>query len=193
MANPSWLDDVRKRLLRQELPLVYVQRFMEELTDHLDDLKEQSMEADAISRLGKPDQVAEAAVTAYQRRRFFGGHPAAAFLVFGVSPPVSLFALVAIAAGAMWVFDESGDHAYPGLLGDPLYLQEPVRYLAALGDKPWRPCAWDFQKMWPSQMKLARQVGAGVSVSNGWIQYTGLARLPESIRRGMLVDIDSLV
>ncbi len=65
------------------------------------------MEADAISRLGGPEQVAEAAVTAYQQRRFFGRHPAAAFFVFGVSPPVSLFALVAIAAGAMWVFDEA--------------------------------------------------------------------------------------
>ena len=60
-----------------------------------------------LSRLGEPDQVANAAVTAYQRRSFLGRHPAAAFFVFGVSPPVSLFALVAIAAGAMWVFDEA--------------------------------------------------------------------------------------
>jgi hypothetical protein len=92
----------------------------------------------------------------------------------------------------LWADGECGDHAYPGLLGDPLYTQEPVRYLAALGDKPWRPCAWDFQKMWPAQVKLARQMGAGVGVSNGWIQYTGLTRLPEAVRRQMIADIDSI-
>jgi len=40
------------------------------------------------------------------------------------------------------------------------------------------PCAWHFQAMWETQMKLARQVGAGVGVSNGWEEYTGLTRLP---------------
>ncbi len=78
----------------------------------------------------------------------------------------------------LWADGECGDHAYPGMLNHPLYTQEPVRYLAALGDKPWRPCAWHFRKMWPSQMSLARQAGAGVGVSNGWLEYTGLARLP---------------
>ena len=46
------------------------------------------MEA-ASSRLGEPDQVAEAAVTAYRRRSFLGGHPMAAFLVFAISPIVA--------------------------------------------------------------------------------------------------------
>ncbi len=49
----------------------------------------------------------------------------------------------------MWTDGEGGDHAYSTLLGHPLYLQSPVRYLAALGNKPWRPCAWDFQRFWP--------------------------------------------
>jgi hypothetical protein len=92
----------------------------------------------------------------------------------------------------LWADGECGDHAYPGLLGHPLYAQEPVRYLAALGDKPWRPCAWDFQKMWPAQMKLARQVGAGVGVSNGWIQYTGLTRFARDVKAKMLADIATL-
>ena len=78
------------------------------------------------------------------------------------------------------------------MLGQPLYTQEPVRYLAALGDKPWRPCAWHFQKMWKPQMALAHQVGAGVGVLNGWIEYTGLARLPEPVRTTVLADIASL-
>ena len=92
----------------------------------------------------------------------------------------------------LWADGECGDHAYPGLLGHPLYTQEPVRYLAALGDKPWRACAWDFRQMWDLQMKLARQVGAGVGVSDGWIEYTGLARLPADVRAKMLADIATL-
>jgi hypothetical protein len=46
--------------------------------------------------------------------------------------------------------------------------------------------------MWEAQMKLAKQVGAGVGVSNGWIQYTGLARLAEAPRQKMTTDIRSL-
>ena len=89
----------------------------------------------------------------------------------------------------LWADGEVGDHAYSSLLGHQLYTQEPVRYLAALGDKPWRPCAWHFQKMWPSQMRLARQVGSGVGVSNGWLEYTGLTRLPDDVKAKMLADI----
>ena len=92
----------------------------------------------------------------------------------------------------LWADGECGDHAYSGLLGHPLYTQEPVRYLAALGDKPWRPCAWHFQQMWAPQMRLARQVGAGVGVSNGWLEYTGLTRLPDATRKAILADIASL-
>jgi len=93
----------------------------------------------------------------------------------------------------LWADGECGDHAYSSLLGHPLYTQEPVRYLAALGDKPWRPCAWHFQQMWGAQMKLARQVGAGVGVANGWIEYTGLVRLPAPVRAKMLTDIATLL
>ncbi len=93
----------------------------------------------------------------------------------------------------MWSDGEVGDHAYSTLLGHPLYLQSPVRYLAALGRKPWRPCAWDFQRFWPRQMELARMVAAGVGVSNGWIQYTGLTRLTEKVRQQMIHDIESLI
>jgi hypothetical protein len=99
MANPSWLDDVRKRLFRQGLPPSYVQRFMDELSDHVADLKEENMEGDAVSRLGEPEQVADNAVAAYRRRSFLGRHPTAAFLVFGLSPVVSFIVLSVLAAG----------------------------------------------------------------------------------------------
>src|SRR5208282_4444759 len=93
MDSQPWLSKVRQRLARHALPPNYVQRFIEELSDHLEDLKEENMEGDANSRLGEPEQVADNAVAAYRRRSFLGRHPVAAFLVFGVSPVVSLFVL----------------------------------------------------------------------------------------------------
>jgi hypothetical protein len=98
----------------------------------------------------------------------------------------------AISNMVLWADGEAGDHAYEPLLGHALYQQSPVRYLAALGSKPWRPCAWNFQKFWPKQMELARTVGAGVGLSNGWLEYTGLTRLPETVRQQMIGDIESL-
>ena len=93
---------------------------------------------------------------------------------------------------SLWADGEVGDHAYPNLLGNPLYHQEPVRYLAALGDKPWRPCAWHFRHMWKHQIALARQVGSGVGVSNGWIEYSGLHGLPDDERQRLIRDIEIL-
>ncbi len=84
MESQPWLDRVRERLAKHVLPPSYVQRFMGELTDHLEDLKEENMEADAVSRLGEPDQVADTAVAAYRRRPFLGRHCWARVLVFGV-------------------------------------------------------------------------------------------------------------
>lgn len=92
----------------------------------------------------------------------------------------------------LWGDGECGDHAYDPLLGQPLYRQKPVRYLAALGDKPWRPCAWHFRGMWEKQMALARQTGSGVGVSNGWIEFTGLAGLSAEERKPLIDDIESL-
>ena len=35
-------------------------------------------------------------------------------------------------------------------------------------------------------------LGAGVGISNGWIQFTGLTRLTEKVRQQMIRDIESL-
>ena len=98
-----------------------------------------------------------------------------------------------LASFVLWADGEAGDHAYPELLGHPLYRKAPVRYRAALGDKPWRPCAWNFQKLWNVQMELARAAGAGVGVSNGWIEFTGLAGLPAPVAQNMQADVNSLL
>ena len=107
MDNQPWLDRVRERLARQALPPSYVQRFLEELTDHFNDLVEEKMESNPISRLGQPEQVAENAVAAYRRRRFLGRHPLAAFLVFGVSPMLLFIVLYSVSV-ILVVGGESG-------------------------------------------------------------------------------------
>lgn len=93
----------------------------------------------------------------------------------------------------LWGDGEGGDHCYDRLLGNPLYRRTPVRYMAPLGDKPWQPCAWLFKSLWPAQVDLARKVGAGVGLTNGWGDNIGLARLPEEIGRHMIRDIESLL
>jgi hypothetical protein len=98
MGDQPWLDRVRERLARRRLPPGYVQRFIEELADHLEDLKGEGMEANASSRLGEPEQLANAAVAAYRRRSFIGRRPLAAFLVFAVSPVIAQYVLFVVFA-----------------------------------------------------------------------------------------------
>ncbi len=72
MGNQPWLDRVREQLLRQALPPSYVHRFLEELADHLEDLK----------------------------RKCNHGAVATRFVVFAISPVFSytlLFFIVALA------------------------------------------------------------------------------------------------
>ena len=122
MANQRWLDEVQWRLAHDGLPPGYIRRFMDELSDHFQDLTEETMdtEANVLSRLGEPNDVAAAAVAAYRRRSFLGRHPTAALLVFAVSPVVSLFAgIVAI----LWVVGMAVDWLYPAFLdGSPKWL-----------------------------------------------------------------------
>jgi|GEM_PF-528180 hypothetical protein len=97
-----------------------------------------------------------------------------------------------LASFVLWADGEAGDHAYTTLLGHPLYRKEPVRYLAALGDRPWVPCAWQFVGFWPEQVELARKTGCGVGVSAGWIEYTGLCHLPREFEKQILEDVRGL-
>ncbi len=92
----------------------------------------------------------------------------------------------------LWGDGEAGDHCYDRLLGHDLYRQQPLRYLAALGGKPWLPCAWLYKSLWPAQVDLARKAGAAVGLTNGWGDGFGLARLPGDARARMLQDIRSL-
>ncbi len=82
-SNQPWLDDLRRQLVRRNLPGKYVQRFIEEAADHLEDLTEETMEEadfDLNTVMGETRHVAEAAVATYRQRSFLGRHPAAALL-----------------------------------------------------------------------------------------------------------------
>lgn len=115
MANRPWLDEVRERLAGQALPPAYIRRFMDELSDHFQDITEEIMstEANALSRLGEPNEVAQAAIAAYRRRSFLGRHPTAAFLVFAVSPIVSQ---IAILVASLYAIDMTLDRLWPKFL-----------------------------------------------------------------------------
>jgi hypothetical protein len=93
----------------------------------------------------------------------------------------------------LWGDGESGDHCYDRLLGHELYRKPPIRYMAALGEKAWLPCAWLYKSLWPAQVDLARKVGAAVGVTNGWGDNLGLTHLPQDARQQMLKDIATLV
>ena len=115
MANQPWLDRVRRQLAENHLPPAYIRRFMEELSDHYEDITEETMstENDVFSRLGEPDQVVEAAIYAFRRRTFLGRHPSAAFFVFGITPFVSLFGLFVLAFACLYGVVAACDQLVP--------------------------------------------------------------------------------
>ncbi|MBN1589961.1 MAG: hypothetical protein JW888_10635 [Pirellulales bacterium] len=88
MENRPWLNSLRVELARQGLPARHIDRLMEELADHRSDFMEENemdTENDCLeaceTRLGRPEEVAEAAVANYRRARFVGRHPWLTFLV----------------------------------------------------------------------------------------------------------------
>jgi hypothetical protein len=125
VANWPWLDEVVSRLSKRGLPPAYIRRFTEELSDHLEDVKEDIMstEKDVVSRLGEPERVAEAAVAEYRQRSFLGQHSTAAFAVFAVSPvslQIALFIIVVLAVKAFAIVAEQ-----VGLLSDNGHFTAP--------------------------------------------------------------------
>lgn len=99
MDAQRWLRELRADLARRRLPPLYVERFVEELSDHLTDLMEDRMSTDAqdlrgvFDRLGSPGQVAASAATQYRRARFSRRHPV---LMFVLLPVLSLPVLWAL-------------------------------------------------------------------------------------------------
>jgi hypothetical protein len=94
MSAQRWLDAVRMECERQRLPPVYIERLVDELSDHVRELMEDSMSKEAYERpptlLGTANEVVAAATSEYRRRRFSGRHP---WLAFIIAPILALLIL----------------------------------------------------------------------------------------------------
>lgn len=106
MPGRRWLEEFRAESLRRGLPPDYVDRLAAELSDHLVDLKEETMQREAVcddatieSRLGEPGRIAGAAVEA--RGGVLRRSRLAAFAVFALLP-VPVLVLLWVAAGMLW-------------------------------------------------------------------------------------------
>lgn len=88
-ARP-WLDNLRRELARQNLPPFYVERLVEELTDHITDCMEDRMSTDAkdlrslAARLGAARDIAAAAQSEYCKTNFWGRHPILSFVLLPI-------------------------------------------------------------------------------------------------------------
>ena len=97
MDSRPWPDQLRHKLQMQNLPPAYIDRLVEELSDHLLDIQSETTSMDAQnaqSHLGSTDQIAAAATREFRRRTFAGRHP---WLTF-VALPVAFVPLVFVSS-----------------------------------------------------------------------------------------------
>jgi hypothetical protein len=107
MEPQRWLDEVRNELQMRRLPKRYVTRLMRELSDHVLDGWETTMNTDVRvfagphDQLGSPRQVADTAEKEFRSRRFAARYP---LLTFGLLPVLAFpFVAAAAFAGPGWV------------------------------------------------------------------------------------------
>jgi uncharacterized membrane protein len=90
MASPPWLEELREQLKQQALPPQYLERLLQELSDHFHDIQEEkrSMEAEKVcdpnARMGEPSDLAEFIGSEYRKRYFSQKHPVVMFAVMPV-------------------------------------------------------------------------------------------------------------
>jgi hypothetical protein len=86
-APQTWREFLMRELARRKIPRAWQARLMEELDDHLSDLKEEMMSttSDCVpspeGRLGKPHEIAAAAAMEYRRIGFFAQRPVLTYFV----------------------------------------------------------------------------------------------------------------
>ncbi len=89
MVGPVWREELKEKLGRQGLPPTYIERLVQELCDHLNDVMEESMSMEAeksslaAERLGQPSKLAAAAGTEYRKRVV---HRNSSVVMFAVLP-----------------------------------------------------------------------------------------------------------
>jgi hypothetical protein len=119
MVNPSWLDELRDQLKREELPPPYVERLWRELIDHLHDIHEekQGMDAETVHspnvRMGEPSDLARFIGSEFRKQSFSQKHPIVTFVLMPVLLLLGIWA--GLQAGLLLV-----DYVLAGLLGEPV-------------------------------------------------------------------------
>jgi hypothetical protein len=117
MPDPRWLSRLVEALHREGLPDAYVDRLVEELSDHVTDLLQENKSMDARneveSRLGTPEHLAATARAEFRHRTFAGRHPIWTFLA---GPPVAIVGTFLMLLLAFLGFYELVDRATGGSL-----------------------------------------------------------------------------
>jgi hypothetical protein len=132
MDPQRWLDEVRKELQTRQLPRRYVTRLMRELSDHVLDGWEKTMNKDVRvfagphDHLGSPGQIADTAEKEFRSRLFAARFP---LLAFGLLPALAFpFVAAATFLGPGWAIVSFLD-----LLG----FQEPILATEEMPPGPW--------------------------------------------------------
>lgn len=125
----KWREELKGALDRQRVPPPWRDRLIEELEDHLSDLKENTMSMNARigpsaeERLGMPQELAAAAATEYRRLGFLARRPLLTYVVgpLLVVPVLFIAWLLAsmtlvggAAAAAATLFDLPSQEPFPG-------------------------------------------------------------------------------
>jgi hypothetical protein len=103
MVSPPWLEELREQVRQQGLPPQYVERLLQELSDHFQDIQgeKKGMDAEKVcipgTRMGEPGDLAQFIGSEYRKQHLGQKHPVVMFAVM----PVLL--LLAIWAGLMLV------------------------------------------------------------------------------------------
>jgi hypothetical protein len=132
MVSPAWREELKEELVRQELPPSYIERLVQELSDHFNDVMEESMSMEAeksslaTERVGQPSRLAAAAVTEYHKRAYTRKYPV---VTFAILPVLLLAVLLAVLWAGMGVAAYVADEVVG--IGD---LPTSHLYLRALSD-----------------------------------------------------------
>jgi hypothetical protein len=151
MVSRSWLERVDGEMVRRGVPAGRRSRLLAELCDHLEDLTEggKSMsEIELNEVVGRPEALAERALTEYRKESWIRRHP---LCVFGFTPlPAALLGLtlyVLLAVGASWLLEccfgempVSGEHER---LGRSII----TAYAYTVGFVPFAACAVLFGRL----------------------------------------------
>src|SRR5205814_320 len=109
MDSRRWPEELRRSLRQQNLPRAYVDRLVEELSDHSIDLQTENPSMDAqvaLDRIGSADKIAAVASCEFRRRTFASRHPWLAFVVAPVAFIPLLFVSLLLALFAVaWAID----------------------------------------------------------------------------------------